>query len=130
LNETMGKVANLIANLAADKKALDVIVLEVGKVSVIADYFIIASGRNKNQVQAIADHIIAELKKEGLQILHKEGYAEGLWTLLDYGSVVVHLFQQEERRFYNLERLWGHAPQQAISPAAAEDRQELRNDAS
>lgn len=125
MNEATGKLAKLVAHLATDKKALDVVVLEIGKVSLIADYFVIASGKNKLQVQAIADHIIAELKKEGQHLLlHKEGYAEGLWTLLDYGSVVIHIFQMEERRFYNLERLWGHAPQQAVLPHSSGTRQE------
>jgi len=114
LNETAAKLVSRIAHLAAEKKAVDTVVLEIGKVSLIADYFIIAGGNNRVQVQAIADHIMETLKKEGYQLLHKEGYAEGLWVLLDYGLAVVHLFQPEERRFYNLERLWGHAPQATI----------------
>ncbi len=103
-------LAILVQDLAADKKALDVLALEVGKVSTVADYFIIATGANKSQVHAIADHILLNLKEEGHYALHKEGYSEGLWVLLDYGSVVVHIFQPEERDFYNLERIWNHAP--------------------
>jgi ribosome-associated protein len=113
LNEAAEKLVNRITCLAAEKKAVDTVVLEIGKVSLIADYFVITGGNNRIQVQAIADHITETLKKEGYPLLHKEGYAEGLWILLDYGQVVVHLFQPEERRFYNLERLWGHAPQAA-----------------
>jgi ribosome-associated protein len=116
LKETAVKLVNRITHLAAEKKAVDTVVLEIGKVSLIADYFVIAGGNNRFQVQAIADHIAETLKKEGYQLLHREGYAEGLWILLDYGQVVVHLFQPEERRFYNLERLWGHAPQAANIP--------------
>jgi ribosome-associated protein len=105
-----GKLANRVEHLAADKKAMDLLTLDIGKVSLIADYFIIASGANRLQVQAIADHIMLNLKDEGYTVLHKEGYSEGLWILLDYGDVVVHIFQSEQREFYNLERLWGHAP--------------------
>ncbi|MBT9172885.1 MAG: Ribosomal silencing factor RsfS [Syntrophomonadaceae bacterium] len=113
MNETAVKLVNRITNLAAEKKAVDTVVLEIGKVSLIADYFVITGGNNRLQVKAIADHIMEILKKEGYPLLHKEGYPEGIWVLLDYGLVVVHLFQPEERRFYNLERLWGHAPQAA-----------------
>jgi len=110
LTEEAGRLANLVEHLATDKKAMDLCVLDIGKVSLIADYFIIASGANKLHVQAIADHIMQNLKGEGYQLLHREGYAEGLWVLLDYGFVVIHIFQPEHREFYNLERLWGHAP--------------------
>jgi ribosome-associated protein len=108
-NDVLGLVKR-VEDLAADKKAANVIILEVGKVSLVADYFVIASGASKTQVHAIADHIMENVKKEGYTLLHREGYNEGLWVLLDYGSVVVHLFQPQEREFYNLERLWSHAP--------------------
>ena len=113
-----GRLVKLAEDLAAEKKAQDIIVLEIGKVSLVADYFMIAAGATKVQVHAIADHIIQNLKEEGHTLLHKEGYNEGLWVLLDYGSVVIHLFQPEERDFYNLERLWGHAPRlPGVSPS-------------
>jgi ribosome-associated protein len=105
-----GRLVKLAESLAAEKKAQDIIILEIGKVSVVADYFMIAAGTSKVQVHAVADHIIQNLREEGYTLIHKEGYNEGLWVLLDYGSVVIHLFQPEERDFYNLERLWGHAP--------------------
>jgi ribosome-associated protein len=103
-------MVKLAETLAEEKKARDTVVLEIGRVSLVADYFLMTEGANKLQVQAIADHIMQNLKAAGYPLLHKEGYQEGLWILLDYGSVVIHIFQPEERRFYNLERLWGHAP--------------------
>ncbi|MBS4006867.1 MAG: ribosome silencing factor [Clostridium sp.] len=113
--EETQKLAHLIESLAQDKKAGALVVLEVGKVSLIADYFVIATGANKAQVHAIADHVMAGAKEAGYTLLHREGYAEALWVLLDYGSVVMHIFQPAERDFYNLERLWSHAPRAGIA---------------
>jgi ribosome-associated protein len=110
LTEDVKRLVQQVEDLAADKKAGNVITLEVGKVSLVADYFVIATGASKTQVHAIADHIMENVKQEGFTLLHREGYNEGLWVLLDYGSVVVHIFQPQEREFYNLERLWSHAP--------------------
>lgn len=110
MTEDVQRLAQLVQDLAMDKKAGDMVVLEIGKVSVVADYFVIVSGASKAQVHAIADHIMENVKKADYALLHREGYDEGLWVLLDYGSVVVHIFQPQEREFYNLERLWGHAP--------------------
>jgi len=99
---------------AKEKKGADIKVLEVGQVTLIADYFVIISGLSKRQVQAITDFILEKMTGASLSPMHRAGYDEGLWVLLDYGDVVVHIFQPEERKFYNLERLWGHAPQVAI----------------
>lgn len=116
MSEDMKRLINLVEEAAIEKKANDIIVLEVGKVSVVADYFLIASGSSRTQVYAIADQIMESTKEAGYQLLHREGYADGTWILLDYGGVVVHLFQPEERSFYNLERLWGHAPKTGDTP--------------
>lgn len=110
MTDDVQRLVQLVKGLAAEKKAGDTVILEVGKVSLVADYFLIASGNTKTQVHAIADHIMENVKAEGYPLLHREGYNEGLWVLLDYGSVVVHIFQPQEREFYNLERLWSHAP--------------------
>ncbi len=103
-------VVNIAVQAAKDKKAEDITVLDIRKVSIIADYFLICTGRSGTQVQAIAENIQEKLKKEDLDALRREGFREGRWVLLDYGDVVIHVFQEAERQFYNLERLWGDAP--------------------
>jgi ribosome-associated protein len=95
---------------AEDRKAIDLKVLHLAKVSDFTDYFLICSGGSERQVQAIADSIQARLRGEKVRPLHVEGYNRGQWVLLDYGDLVVHVFQEEPRRFYALERLWGDAP--------------------
>lgn len=102
-------VVNIAVSAAEDKKAYDIIVLDISKVSIIADYFVLCSGRSSTQVQAIVDNVQEKLQKEGVNTLRREGFREGRWVLLDYGDVVVHVFQDAERQFYNLERLWGDA---------------------
>ncbi|MEW5784718.1 MAG: ribosome silencing factor [Bacillota bacterium] len=98
------------AQLAADKKAVDPVLIEVGKISVIADYFLILSGASTVQVHALSDYLMEQLKAAGQNLLRVEGYREGWWVLLDYGDLVIHIFQREAREFYNLERLWSKAP--------------------
>ena len=96
---------------ALDKKATDLDVLEVGKLTSIADYFIIMSAGNERQGQAISDNIAARLKEElGVRPLLIEGTTPGRWILLDFGDFIVHIFTEDVRRFYGLERLWGDAP--------------------
>ncbi len=102
-------IVNIAVKAAEDKKAEDITVLDIREVSIIADYFIICSGRSRTQVQAIVENIIEEVEKEGVSALRREGFREGGWVLVDYGDVVVHVFQETERQFYNLERLWGDA---------------------
>lgn len=104
------ELASKAIELAAEKKVQDMRLLEVGKVSIIADYFIIGTGGTAVQVHAICDHLIENLKKSGHYASRIEGYREGWWVILDYGSVVIHIFQPESRDFYDLERLWTEAP--------------------
>ena len=101
------------AALALDKKALDVKILEIGRLSSIADYLVLASGRSDKQTQAIADSIRQGLKKFG-KALDIEGVKEGKWIVIDYGDVIVHIFQEEVRRYYNLDDLWSAAPSLSI----------------
>ena len=89
-----------------DKKAIDIKVIDIHEVSVIADYFIIASGNNLNQVQAIVDNVEEQLGRAGYEPKQVEGTRGSNWILMDYGAVVVHIFQAETRTFYDLERLW------------------------
>ena len=103
------QLAKAIVDIASDKKASDVLLLDIRDVSVIADYFVICSGNNNRQIQAIADAINDETKKQGATLLHREGTADSGWVLLDFGSVIVHIFGPKEREYYRLERLWSEA---------------------
>jgi ribosome-associated protein len=107
--DTAARVREAVA-AAEDRKAIDLKVLHLAKVSDFTDYFLICSGTSERQVQAIADAIQARLRSKHVRPLHVEGYNRGQWVLLDYGDLVVHVFQEEPRRFYALERLWGDAP--------------------
>ena len=99
------------AAAALDKKAFDLDVLAVGKLTSIADYFILASATNERQAAAIADAVVDRLKEElGVRPLLIEGTTPGRWVLLDFGDFIVHIFTEDVRRFYGLERLWGDAP--------------------
>jgi len=103
-------MADVVVDAASDKKAEDILVLNVSEVTTIADLFVIMSGRGERQVQAIADSIIEKAKAAGRQPFGVEGYNGGRWVLIDHGDVVVHAFVPEERELYRLERLWGDAP--------------------
>lgn len=103
------EMAAIAAEAAEDKKAKDVKTLQIKELSIITDYFVICSANSTTQVKAIADNIEEKLEEQGVRPLHREGMREGRWILLDYGDVVVHAFQEEERTYYNLERLWGDA---------------------
>lgn len=98
------------AEIADEKKAQDIVVLDISKLTFIAEYFVICTGINERQLQAIADEIKAKLKKRSIQNIGIEGYNEAKWILMDYGDVIVHLFSKEMRSFYELELLWGDAP--------------------
>lgn len=103
------QLAKAAADIASDKKASDVLLLDMRDVSYIADYFVICSGNNNRQIQAIADTIDDDLGKQGGTLLHREGNADSGWVLLDFGSVIVHIFGPKERDYYRLERLWSEA---------------------
>jgi ribosome-associated protein len=109
LVDTSARVREAVA-AAEDRKALELRVLHLEKVSDFTDYFLICSGTSERQVQAIADSVQERMREERVRPLHVEGYNRGQWILLDYGDFVVHIFQEEPRRFYSLERLWGDAP--------------------
>lgn len=97
------------ALFALEKKALDVLVLEIGRLSSIADYLVLATGKSDKQTQAIADSVKKGLKKYG-KALDVEGLKEGNWIVIDYGDVIVHIFLEELRRYYDLDELWRAAP--------------------
>lgn len=89
-----------------DKLAEDIKIIDIRSISVLADYFIIADGNNKNQVQAMVDNVQEELLKAGYEMKQMEGYREGNWILLDFGDIIIHIFDKENRLFYDLERIW------------------------
>jgi ribosome-associated protein len=102
--------ALLCIRAALDKKALDLVVLDVGKLTSIADYLVICTGRSDRQVQSIAQAIEDTVAAEGARPISIEGMQRGQWVLLDCIDVIVHVFYQPIREFYDLERLWQHAP--------------------
>ena len=103
-------LARSIVDLAADKKASDIVLLAVGELTTVADYFVICSGGSERQLNAIADGITEGAKGAGHQPIGREGAAGAHWLLLDFGAVVVHIFAPPERDYYALEKLWSDAP--------------------
>lgn len=99
-------MANKAVELLKSKKAKDIKLLDIHEISTISDYFVIATGHSSTQVQAMSDELEDKMKLAGYEMHHKEGFRNGRWILLDFGNIVVHLFHDEERQFYNLERLW------------------------
>lgn len=119
-NDGLAESAHMarVAALSADeKKGKDVRILDIRSISTVADYFVICTGTSATHVRAIVDEVEEKLSELGLTLHHMEGYQNGRWILLDFSDVVVHVMQAEERSFYNLERLWGDAPEIRISQA-------------
>jgi ribosome-associated protein len=102
--------ALICVDIIRERKAADLVLFEVGTLTSIADYFLIASGKSSRQVQAIAQHLQSRMKEEGFTRFGVEGERDGHWILVDYGDVVIHLFYQPVREFYDLEGLWVEAP--------------------
>ncbi|HTX19823.1 MAG TPA: ribosome silencing factor [Bacteroidota bacterium] len=121
-------LAKKIAAFALSKKAQDVVLLDLRKLTTMADYFVICSADSDTQVRAIADAIRDGAEKAGEQVWHDEGHGESTWVLLDFVDVVVHVFHKETRSFYNLEKLWGDAKFEHIEdkPAATTTRRKAR----
>jgi len=111
VSDSIENRVRLAVNAALEKKAFDLDVLAVADLTSIADFFILTSASNERQAQAIADNILEQLKeKMGVRPLLVEGTTPGRWVLLDFGDFIVHIFTEDCRRFYGLERLWGDAP--------------------
>jgi ribosome-associated protein len=102
-------LARRIVELAEDKKAADIVLLDLGELTTLADAFVICSGGSERQIAAIADGIAEKLRDEGVKPIGREGTAESHWVLLDYGSVIVHVFTPPERDYYGLEKHWSGA---------------------
>ena len=99
-------MAQIACKAIVDKKGQDIKIIDIHNVSVIADYFVIASGTNSNQVQAIVDNVEEQLGRAGFEAKQIEGNRNSSWILMDYGDVIVHVFDEENRLFYDLERIW------------------------
>ena len=100
------KMARIAGNALNDKKGEDIKIIDITGISVLADYFIIANGTSDSQVNALVDNVEEELHKAGYSLKQREGQASGSWVLLDFGDIIVHVFDKENRLFYDLERIW------------------------
>lgn len=101
----------------AGRRGRDLVALDMRELTVVTDYFLICHGTSGVHIRALADAVAEELEKEGVRALGVEGYRESRWVLLDYGDLIVHVFAEEEREFYGLERLWSDAPRLPVSAA-------------
>ena len=104
--ERSGEFARIAIAALEEKKATDIRVIDISEVSVLADYFIIANGTNRAQIQALSDEVSEKMEKAGATLKQVEGYDNASWILLDFGDVIVHIFGQEDRLLYDLERIW------------------------
>jgi ribosome-associated protein len=107
VKETLRQHVSVAYSALDDKKGENIVVLDISKISVLSDYFIIATGRNKNHIRTLVDNVQDELEKSGKPVNHREG--ADAWVLLDYGDFIVHVFGPEDREFYNIEHIWGDA---------------------
>ncbi|MBF4633727.1 ribosome silencing factor [Agreia pratensis] len=114
------ELTQIAASAADSKQASDLVALDVSGPLPLADIFLLASGRNERNVVAIGEEIIDRFAEQGVKILRREGLSEGRWALLDFGDVVVHVFHEEDRMYYSLERLWKDCPVVPIELASSE----------
>ena len=104
--ESAKEMTRLALEALEDKKAEDIRIIDISEVSVVADYFIIASGSNRSQIQTLTDNVEEKLGRAGYPVKHIEGYGSANWILMDFGDIIVHIFDRENRLFYDLERIW------------------------
>jgi ribosome-associated protein len=102
-------LAHKIVDLAADRQAVDVVLLDIREIAAFADYFVVCSGTSERQIKAIVDTVLETLEKDGFNAAHVEGTPGSGWVLVDFGSVILHVFAPAEREYYRLERLWEKA---------------------
>ncbi|MGR9049297.1 ribosome silencing factor [Halobacillus litoralis] len=108
------ELVNLAAQACDEKRAQDIVVLDMSEVSLIADYFLICEGSNERQVQAIARELKNQAEENGIEVKRMEGFEQARWVLVDLNDIVCHIFHKDERHYYNLERLWGDADTVAV----------------
>lgn len=106
MNMEAKEMARIAVDALEDKKAEDISIIDISGITVLADYFLIASGGNRNQVQALTDNVEEKLGRAGVSPRQIEGYDTANWILMDYGDIIVHVFDRENRLFYDLERIW------------------------
>lgn len=104
--EDTKKMVCIAYDAISDKKGEDIRIIDISRISVIADYFIITDGTNESQVKALVENVDEKMEKAGYSLKQQEGKGSGAWILMDYGDVIVHVFDKENRSFYNLERIW------------------------
>ena len=112
--ENIRRQAMMICDALYNKKAQDIMAIHVGDRTIIADWFVVCSGRATAQVKALCDELEEKAAERGLIAQRKEGYQEGRWIVVDFGTILVHIFHTEEREYYKLERLWADDPQHCI----------------
>lgn len=100
------EIINKMYDVLDDRKAKDIKIIDIQNISIMTDYFLVASAGNINHVHALAEHLEDEMRKEGIHYTHMEGYKAGNWILMDYGDIVVHIFDDASRDFYDIERIW------------------------
>ncbi|MGI9610451.1 MAG: ribosome silencing factor [Acidimicrobiia bacterium] len=115
------EAAKLAADALEDKKALNITLLDVGELLQITEVFVVASGTSRRHVLTLGEEVADQLREHGRKPLRVEGGEEGDWVLLDFGDIVVHVFQAQPRAFYDLERLWADAPRIAWEPTVSQD---------
>jgi ribosome-associated protein len=114
--------ALLCLKIIMERKAIDPVLFEVGKLTSIADYFLVTSGNSNRQVQAISQHVLERMREEGFKPYGVEGVQEAHWALMDYGDIVIHIFYHPVREFYDLEGLWIEAPRVELSKSEKKDK--------
>jgi len=117
----MNEMVEKIAKILYDKKALDIVALDVKGLTVITDYMIIATGRSSIQVKTLADEVEERMTEAGIEPIRKEGQQDGRWVVLDYGEALVHIFHPQEREFYRLDKLWESDQNRVALPFADAD---------
>lgn len=117
---TSRQIAETIVSVLSKRIGRDIKLLQIDSITVIADYFVICTANTATQIKSLCDEVEAALEEQGERVLHREGYRQGGWVLLDYGCVIVHVFLEETRAFYDLERLWADAKDVDVSAIVGE----------
>lgn len=125
---TSKELLSKAAKVLSGRKAEDISAIDIGGVSILADYFLIASGGSSTQVKSLAEELEFKLSQEGIEPLRVEGSQSGTWIIIDYGHIVVHVFHRETREFYNLERLWADGRKMELSEILGEESDKNEQD--